>query len=322
MNKYRPPTFNFFTSSSFKRSSEKRLETEWINEKLRDKYSKIIASSDMKFFFNAEHETETVLCSFVDFKNSKIPAEKFIYLGEKNNFHYFCIDITGYPGINDSMLKKGQLRELRTIAAFLNSEDAAVLAYARALIYWQNNHKYCGRCGSILKVKDSGHKLICSNTGCASENFPRTDPAVIMLVEKDGRSLLARQPKWPKDRYSTIAGFVEPGESLEQAVQREVLEETGVYVNQIEYHSSQPWPFPASIMLGFRAVADTEEIKLGDNELEEAKWFSRDEIIENIRKGIIGFPPFISVSFKLIQDWFDEESSVPLIEIIRSARRS
>ncbi len=320
MQKYKDSTFNFFTPLNLNRSSEKRINDEWIKEKLHDEKTRIITAIELKFIFNDEPETKTVFINSYDLKNLRIPYEKFIYLGENEDINYFCIDSSDDPELSGIISKRGQLKELRNIAALIDREVAAILAYARALIYWHNNNKFCGKCGTRLIVKDAGHKLKCPNPECAAEHFPRTDPAVIMLVEKDGKCLLARQAKWPKKRYSTIAGFVEPGESLEQAVQREVFEETGVYVGEIVYHSSQPWPFPASIMLGFRAIAESTAIKLGDNELEEAGWFSREDIIVNVNKGILDFPPPISVSYRLIKDWFDEGSPVSLEKLIDPQR--
>jgi NAD+ diphosphatase len=149
----------------------------------------------------------------------------------------------------------------------------------------------------------------CSRTGCNTEAFPRLDPAIIVLVTDAAgeRALLGRQSTWPKDRYSTIAGFVEPGESLEDAVAREVEEETGVQVGDVEYVASQPWPFPSSLMLGFRAVARTEEITLRDGELEDARWFTRADIAA----GHPTLPPPGAISARLIDAWFGTGSESP-----------
>jgi NAD+ diphosphatase len=153
--------------------------------------------------------------------------------------------------------------------------------------------------------------LVCTNPACRHESFPRLDPAIIVLVSDAERALLGRQASWPRGRYSTIAGFVEPGESLEDAVAREVFEETGVSVDGIEYHSSQPWPFPSSLMLGFTAHALTHEVHLRDQELEDARWFSRADL----RAGVPLVPPSQSISYRLIEDWFDAGSDRPLREI-------
>ena len=148
-----------------------------------------------------------------------------------------------------------ELHDLRLIAGELPPEEAGLLAYARAMVHWQSHNRFCGRCALAMLAVQGGHVMQCSNPTCAHQQFPRLDPAVIVLVTDGERALLGRQPAWPAGRYSTIAGFVEPGESLEDAVAREVREETGVVVDAVDYHSSQPWPFPSSLMLGFTAHA-------------------------------------------------------------------
>ena len=196
-----------------------------------------------------------------------------------------------------------ELRELRPLAPVLMPESASLLAYARALSLWKARHRFCGVCGAPNLPARAGHVMRCSREGCASETFPRLDPAIIVLVSDAGgeRALLGRQASWPAGRYSTIAGFVEPGESLEDAVVREVEEETGVHVTDVRYESSQPWPFPSSLMLGFRAVARTHEITLRDGELEDARWFTRADVAA----GHPALPPAGSISARLIDGWYN-----------------
>lgn len=195
-----------------------------------------------------------------------------------------------------------QLRELRPLAPMLQADAAALLAYARALVLWRSRQQFCGVCGSPNRRARAGHVMRCSREDCGTETFPRLDPAIIVLIaDRSGeRALLGRQPSWPRGRYSTIAGFVEPGESLEDAVLREVAEETGVEVAGVKYVASQPWPFPSSLMLGFQATARTEEIRLRDGELEDARWFTRADLAS----GGAGLPPPGSISSRLIDDWF------------------
>ncbi|MEJ0086335.1 MAG: NAD(+) diphosphatase [Pseudomonadota bacterium] len=196
-----------------------------------------------------------------------------------------------------------ELRELRPLTPVLLPESASLLAYARALSLWKARHRFCGVCGAPNVPARAGHVMRCSREGCASETFPRLDPAIIVLVSDAGgeRALLGRQASWPAGRYSTIAGFVEPGESLEDAVVREVEEETGVHVTDVRYESSQPWPFPSSLMLGFRAVARTHEITLRDGELEDARWFTRADLAA----GHPALPPAGSISARLIDGWYN-----------------
>jgi len=194
-------------------------------------------------------------------------------------------------------------------------DEAGLLGYARAIISWRRRHRFCGTCGAKTMSAKSGHVLVCSNPSCRHEQFPRIDPAIIVLVSDAERALLGRQAAWPVGRYSTIAGFVEPGESLEDAVAREVFEETGIEVDRIEYHSSQPWPFPASLMLGFTAHAVTTEVHLRDQELEDARWFTRADLASN---GTL-LPPRQSISYRLIEHWFDAGSDARLRDIQGSA---
>jgi len=175
----------------------------------------------------------------------------------------------------------GQWQELRKVTANLSAIDASILALAKGLVYWHISHQFCGQCGHANSSIEAGHARRCSN--CRNMTFPRTDPAVIMLVEKmfdDGiaRCLLGRQASWTQGMYSTLAGFVDPGETLEQAVIREVVEETGIAVESPQYIQSQPWPFPASIMLGFTAVATNDVIDISQDDLEDAQWFSREQL--------------------------------------------
>jgi NAD+ diphosphatase len=198
--------------------------------------------------------------------------------------------------------------DLRRTAGLLPDDEAGLLAYARAMLSWRERSRHCGACGSPTTATSGGHVAKCSNQACGAEQFPRLDPAVIVLVTDGERALLGRQAAWPAGRYSTIAGFVEPGESLEDAVAREVLEETGVTVQEASYHSSQPWPFPSSLMIGFTAKASPAAVAQADEELEDVRWFTR----EDIASGFPGLPLPQSVSFRLIEDWYDAGSSVPL----------
>ena len=181
----------------------------------------------------------------------------------------------------EALSEVGQWQGLRKITANLSAIDASILALAKGLVHWHISHQYCGQCGHANRSVEAGHARRCSD--CRNMSFPRTDPAVIMLVEKmfaDGiaRCLLGRQASWAEGMYSTLAGFVDPGETLEQSVIREVVEETAVDVVNPQYIASQPWPFPASIMLGFTAVATSEKIDISQDDLENAQWFSREQL--------------------------------------------
>jgi NAD+ diphosphatase len=192
-----------------------------------------------------------------------------------------------------------QFEELRPLTAVLAADEAGLLAYARALSIWRARQRHCGVCGAPTAATHAGHCLRCTNPACGNEFFPRIDPAIIVLVSDGERALLGRQATWPPRRYSTIAGFVEPGESLEDAVRREVAEETGVTVSDVRYHSSQPWPFPSSVMLGFTARAAAGAAVRVSGELEDARWFTRAQV----NSGEALAPPTQSISWRLIESW-------------------
>jgi NAD+ diphosphatase len=223
-----------------------------------------------------------------------------------------CADDTPWFALPAARLDAGQRDALgpwaglREAAAALPAFDSGLFAYAKALLLWQTRAAYCGACGSPTTLIRAGHCRRCSAAGCSLEHYPRTDAAVIVLVtDDDGRALLGRQAGWPARRYSTLAGFVEPGESLEDGLRREVLEEAGVAVGACHYRSSQPWPFPASLMLGFRAEALSTTIELVD-ELEHAMWIAPAALLDAVEAGRIGLSPPISISFRLIAEWLLE----------------
>jgi NAD+ diphosphatase len=197
--------------------------------------------------------------------------------------------------------------DLRRAGAALDDQDAGLLVHAVALAEWHARHERCARCGAGTEVRLAGHLRRCPS--CGVEHFPRTDPAVIVLVVDDAdRALLGRQRAWPAGRFSTLAGFVEPGESPEQALVREVAEETGVRVaggaGDLVYAGSQPWPFPSSLMLGFFARAASTTITVDGDELAEARWFSRDALAAELRTGSVHVPPPVSIARRLIEGWF------------------
>jgi NAD+ diphosphatase len=233
-----------------------------------------------------------------------LDASGFILLGEFREHVVFAVALAGEAP--PALASGAELQDLRLIAGELTAEEAGLLAYARAMVHWREHNRFCGRCGSPMIALQGGHVMQC--TACAHQQFPRLDPAVIVLVTDGERALLGRQPAWPPGRYSTVAGFVEPGESLEDAVAREVREETGVIVDEVAYHSSQPWPFPSSLMLGFTASARQTDIDLSDEELEDARWFTRAQLAA----GEIALPTTHSISFRLIEDWYDGGAATPL----------
>jgi NAD+ diphosphatase len=192
--------------------------------------------------------------------------------------------------------------------ATLEAEDLATYGGARSLIDWHARHRFCARCGSTTVLAKGGWQRNC--TGCKAEHFPRVDPVTIMLVEHDDRLLLGRQPRFPEGNYSALAGFVEPGETIEEAVAREVFEEAGVRVRDVSYVMSQPWPFPSSLMIGCHAHADSPDIVVDKTELEDARWFTRAEVVDAVeaargggRGRTFGAPPRTAVAHHLLRWW-------------------
>jgi NAD+ diphosphatase len=300
------PTRNVFSGPYLERDSHRRADPQWFDEALSDARSRVVPMWDARSLI-----TDGPAAALLTL--SEIPAERrnresLILLGRFGGAPLFV-----YPmNVEPDVLPQGtRFEELRTVAALMPADQAGLLGYAKAMVHWQRMHRHCGRCGARTEPGRSGHVLVCTNPECRHEHFPRIDPAIIVLVTDGPRVLLGRQASWPPGRYSTIAGFVEPGESLEDAVAREVAEETGVRVGEVRYHSSQPWPFPSSLMLGFTAVASTFEVRLEDQELEDARWFSRQEILNGTPK----LPPSISISYRLIEDWFDQASGPRLRDL-------
>jgi NAD+ diphosphatase len=206
--------------------------------------------------------------------------------------------------------------DLRSAASGLDRFEAGLFAYARGLANWQASTRYCGFCGAPLALTDAGHRAACD--GCGRLHFPRTDAAIIVIVEQGDACLLGRQAAWRPRQYSTLAGFVEPGESLADAVRREVREETGVEVLDCDFHSSQPWPFPASLMLGFTATAAGRAIKLADGELEDARWFTAQEIVDGLREGTLHVSTPLSISYRLIEHWLRTRAGIELSALPRA----
>lgn len=217
-----------------------------------------------------------------------------IFLGLDEGVPVFAFELTGWDGPPDAPEPGGFLDttlqvhpdqpdghgfgELRAFMNDLTPREAELAATSLALINWHRNHGFCARCGAPSQMASAGWERHCGT--CSAPHFPRTDPVVIMLIEDDNRILLGRSPGWPEGMYSLPAGFVEPGEPIEAAVRREILEETGVTVGAVEYLASQPWPYPSSLMFGCRGVATSRQITLDPNELEDALWISREELAQ------------------------------------------
>jgi NAD+ diphosphatase len=301
---------NIFAGPYLDRAAHLRQDPAWFSAALADEHSRAIPVWNSRNLITAGDAPRAAYLQL-----SAVPEERrnntdLILLGGFGGTSYFAYEI---ESVDPPPVPAGtRYEDLRLVASILPAEEAGLLGYSRAILSWRRRHRFCGTCGSQTLAAKNGHVLVCSNPSCRNEQFPRIDPAIIVLVSDGERALLGRQASWPVGRYSTIAGFVEPGESLEDAVAREVLEETGIDVDGIEYHSSQPWPFPASLMLGFTAHAVTTEVHLRDEELEDARWFTRADLAS----GTPLVPPNVSISFRLIEHWFNAAGGRTLREIL------
>ncbi|HVV29271.1 MAG TPA: NAD(+) diphosphatase [Mycobacteriales bacterium] len=225
------------------------------------------------------------------------PPDAF-YLGADADGEWFAQVVQTPP--------RGRLAGLRDVGAELDDRDAGLVVHAVALANWHASHQHCPRCGTPTEIEQAGHSRRCPADG--SQHFPRTDPAVIMLItdQPGDHVLFGRQAAWPAGRWSCLAGFVEAGESAEQAVARETAEETGVTVSAVRYVASQPWPFPASLMLGYRAEADpAQPVVVDGTELEDARWFPRQHVVDVIAQGLM-LPPPVSIARHLVDTWLAE----------------
>jgi NAD+ diphosphatase len=218
-----------------------------------------------------------------------------IFLGEREGVSHFALVV-------DEPLDEGRWTTMRDVVQTMTEPDAGFLVHAVALAEWHASHSFCPRCGGRLRSTLAGHVLVCER--CSRQQFPRSDPAVIMMVVDGDRALLGRQSTWPEGRYSTLAGFVDPGESLEEAVVREVAEETGIRCTDVTYFGNQPWPLPQSLMVGFFARALTSEIQVDGVEIADARWFTREQLKAEAEAGTLRLPGGISISRSLIEAWY------------------
>jgi len=293
---------NFFAGPYIERRAEEREHPQWLAAARADPATRYLVTQGTAQLLQTGPEPHVALLANGAPLLAATDPESAVLLGW---FHGARCVLAELPAGGAFELPPGtELAELRPLTAVLPADEAGLLAYARALVIWRARHRRCGVCGAATVPTRAGHCRVCSDPTCAQEYFPRIDPAIIVLVSDGERALLGRQASWPPRRYSTIAGFVEPGESLEDAVVREVSEETGVAVTQVRYHSSQPWPFPSSVMLGFQArAAPGSEVRVG-GELEDARWFTRAQV----QAGEALTPPSQSISWRLIETWLKGES--------------
>ncbi len=291
---------NHYADREFDRADTRRLDAEWLAARVAEPATRIHPVWRGRCMVEAGDKS--LPATVPSTRVTDETAEHLIFLGIEDDVARFALPLEDLAPLG---MVEEAFQDVRDLAPELSRRDGAVLAYARGLAHWHRTHKFCGICGAPSRSERAGHMRRCTNADCGRMHFPRTDPAVITLVHDGPRCLLARRSTWGFNRRSTIAGFVEIGEMLEDAVRREIMEEVGVEVTDVRYHSSQPWPFPCSLMLGFTARATTTEITVDGEEIVAAAWYTREEIAEQTASGELTLPPFDSISHLLVTDWIE-----------------
>ena len=302
----------FYASSAINRHGDFRNNEKFLNTIITEKDTKFIPFYNGKnLFIEINEDINSVIFNkfqLHDFFPNGIGGT--IFLGVANDFNYVGIDLSSPNKKFDCWLKENNIivDDLRKYGPILDDIEASFLALSNGMFYWHNTHKFCGSCGFQNFSTEGGFVMKCSNDKCGKSHFPRTDPAIITLISFQDKVLLGRSPRFPDSMYSTLAGFVEPGESLEQALEREVFEEVGIKVKNIKYFNSQPWPFPASLMLGFFAEAINDQMTIDYDEIEDAQWFSINELKSLQHPSIKGgfkLPRVDSIARRLVDTWIN-----------------
>jgi NAD+ diphosphatase len=300
-----------FVGNPLNRASEKRTDANWIEAKRRDPTSRILPIWRLEpFLLEPESPAAPTRLGFLRPEAADGLAGKdapCIFLGLEGERAVFAIDISaGGEAVKGGALGRlGYFQEARTAAQTVSIQDAAMIAQAKALIDWHQRHGFCPRCGAPTKIMDAGYRRLCGE--CKAEHFPRVDPVVIMLATDGEACLVGRGKQFPAGMFSALAGFVEPGETIEEAVQRELMEEASVKVNSVSYYATQPWPFPSSLMIGCFAKAANREAKPDEIEIAEVRWLERSHARELIITGRqidgVRVPPPIAIAHHLIRAW-------------------
>ncbi len=311
---------NRFTSVRLDRLVEYRDDFAWVSRALNSDAARFVPMWRSRSLIEVKETGQLA----VYLRNGELESLDSIQpptlLGTDGKRYFFAVSVNDAQ--REAILEshpEASFLDLRRAAVDMDAKHAGVLAYAKALHYWQHRHGFCGVCGSPNQLQTSGHKMVCSNEECGRQSFPRIDPAIIVLVTQGDACLLGRNSAWPEKRFSTLAGFVEPGESLEDAVVREVFEESRVRLKEIRYVSSQPWPFPASSMCGFYAEAETRDC-VPSTELAELRWLTADELTGAVNTREVLLSPPVSIAFRLLADWYKLQGCGDLENVQRAAR--
>jgi NAD+ diphosphatase len=282
------------------RASAERKDPGWLAARLADPASRVLAASDDAVLLDPADDTRLLRA---DQPLPPGPASA-VLLGIEHGAALFAADLAAIDAQQRAALeRRGRLVELRSAGVLLARAEGGLAAYLVALLNWHRVHRFCANCGASTAIAEGGYSRRCDR--CGRNHFPRTDPAVIMLVAHGDRVLLGRRPSWPAGRWSVLAGFVSPGESLEEAVIREVREEAGIDCFAPRFVASQPWPFPSSLMLGFEAGCHGGEPRALDGELEDVRWFAREHVAAALagQESVLKLPPGVSIARLLLERW-------------------
>jgi NAD+ diphosphatase len=303
-----------FAGSPLMRASERRTDAGWINARRADPASLVLPLWRLQpFLFHPTKpslQAQLGLFSPATIQSIANGDAPWVFLGLKGEAAVFTVDVsaTNDPGNRPPLAGAGNFYDARTAAQMVSLEDAAIIGQAKALIDWHRRHGFCPACGAPTDMVDAGYRRLCGQ--CHAEHFPRVDPVVIMLVSHEGACLVGRGKQFPPKMFSTLAGFIEPGETIEEAVRRELMEEASVRVSEVTYFASQPWPFPSSLMIGCFAKAETRAVKIDETELAELRWLERAmarELLGGKEINGMTLPPPIAIAHHLIKAWAYEE---------------
>ena len=311
---------NQFTAVRLNRETELRDDSQWVAKTLANPNTRLVPLWHSRSLLerNALGTTAIYLSKTELTEPDRIQPPTL--LGNDGERDYFAVSVTdAQRDVILAKLPNVEFADLRRASIDMAAKHAGILAYAKALHYWQYRHAFCGLCGSPNLLRSAGHRMVCSNEECARETFPRIDPAIIVLVTHKDHCLLGRNAKWRPKHFSTLAGFVEPGESLEDAVVREVYEEVQLQLEDIRYVSSQPWPFPASAMCGFYAEAVDRNSGISE-EVDEARWFTVESLTQAIIADEVRLSPPVSIAFRLLADWYRKNGGGCLEDLVRRQR--
>lgn len=299
---------NFYANINLDRTANLRGDSEWLANRLRAPESRILPVWRSQNLISAGDAVSIVEIDITHIETLSTAENTPILLGQVGEATYFTIDVSHVenPAEHHVLGQHGEFADLRQVGPVMSHEEGNLLAYARGIDFWHQRHRFCGVCGAPTRSEAAGHQRRCTNEDCNAVQFPRTDTACIVLIYHEDSIILARAERFPPRMQSVLAGFLEPGESLEDCVAREVFEEVGVKVADVTYQSSQPWPFPASLMVGFRARALNTDLHPDPTELVTAGWYSRGELKAITPESDLQLPRTDSIARRLIEDWLTE----------------